>query len=63
MTVFLGKQKLNCCQAGKKINVGFSVIKVGIQIGLKVFLLKTFIQYFEHAECIAIGIFNLLGNA
>ena len=26
------------------------------------FLLKTFIQCFEHAECIAIDIFNMFGQ-
>ena len=44
----------------KKNNVEIIAIQVGLQRGIKVklrILLKTFIQFFEHAECIVIDLF------
>ena len=46
----------------KIFNVEISMIKVGLQFGIKyksAFLLKSCRQYFEHAECIAIDIFGV----
>ena len=66
MTVFIQENERIIVETVREIfNVEILSIKVGLKRGTKsncVVLLKSFIQCFEHAECIAIDIFDVLGN-